>query len=146
MVVGLAVALAVSVALNVALLILPRTRETVLSLVRRTMSRVHVGRLPSTTPPPSVPVVSNARPETSGTVQRPPPPPLPVRSVRPRPLSQPTAPTTTHAPPPAPTRAPTPTHAPTLTQAQTPQPFRTGNETHLICYQICVCYLNIVFC
>ena len=137
MVVGLAVALVFSFALNLALLIIPRTRETVLSLVRRTMSRVHVGHLPSTTPPPPVPVVSNARPETSGTLQRPPPPPLPIRSVRPRPLSQPTAPNTTHAPLPAPTHSPNPTHAPTLTQAlpnaPTPQPFRTGNETHLIC-------------
>ena len=104
---GLAIALMVSVALNLAFLIIPRTRETVLFLVRRIMNRVQGGRLPNTIPPPLVPDVSNARPETSGTLSRPPPPPLPVRSVRPRSI-----------------QAPIPTPA--------AQPFRTGNKLSII--------------
>ena len=104
---GLAVALVISIALNLALLIIPRTRETVLSLVRRIMNRLQGGRLPINIPPPLVPDVSNARPETSGTMSRPPPPPLPVRSVRPHPAQ-----------------------APMATPAA--QPFRTGNQLSVI--------------
>ena len=107
--VGLAVALGISFALNLALIIIPRTRETVLSLVRRIMNRMQDGRLPNTIPPPLVPEISNAKPEMSGTLRRPPPPPLPIRSVRP------------HS-----SQAPMPTPTPTA------QPFRTGNKVSVI--------------
>ena len=106
---GLAVALVISFALNLAFLIIPRTRETVLSLVRRIMNQVQGGRFPNTIPPPLVPEISNAKPEMSGTIRRPPPPPLPIRSVRP------------HS-----SQAPMPTPTPSA------QPFRTGNKVTFI--------------